>query len=184
MTDFSHCRDRNCRRCPCRWWVIYFCHNLGWDGKEKRASMAIEGQGTLLNSLASKWTLSEALLLPYGTRMTLMIFGDFLMEVLFLYVGRSATNVLSTVATSASIAWSVMELWLHVAWLKVLWACRGMAQRNGCASVKLWRYMIVQHCDGRANGPMQKRYVLFAVQDYTLGDSIHAQYRGHQLIPA
>ena len=26
------------------------------------------------------------------------------------------------------------------------------------------RCMIVQHCDGRANGPMQKRYVLFAVQ--------------------
>ena len=46
------------------------------------------------------------------------------------------------------------------------------------------RYMIVQHCDGRANVPMQKRYVLFAVQDYTLGDSIQAQYRGHQLIPA
>ena len=32
--------------------------------------------------------------------------------------------------------------------------------------------------------PMQKRYVLFAVQDYTLGDSIQAQYRGHQLISA
>ena len=46
------------------------------------------------------------------------------------------------------------------------------------------RYMIVQHCAGRANGPMQKRYVHFAVQDYTLGDSIQAQYRGHQLIPA
>ena len=46
------------------------------------------------------------------------------------------------------------------------------------------RYMIVQHCDGRANGPMQKRYVLFAVQGYTLGDFIQAQYRGHQLIPA